>query len=1508
MTDQEKYAAQIKQALTAIKDLKSQLQQERNKQHEPIAVVGMAFRFPGNADSVEKLSELLLKNIDAIEDIPTSRYDNSKIYDADGSLGKSVLQQGGYLKNIDLFDAPFFDLTRIETESLDPQQRILLELTQEAIENAGLNTQTLVNSETGVFIGITSIDYQKKHFRSGDYNLVNPYSYTGSAVCANAGRISYTFGFQGPSVTVDTACSSSLVATHLAVQSLRKGESNLAIAGAVNLILEPELSICFTALSGLSKDSRCRPFSNQANGFVRSEGAAIIVLKRLNDAINDNDNILAVIKGTAVNQDGKSNGFTAPSVLAQTKLIQTAIKDAQLDPKDIEYIEAHGTGTKIGDPIELEALSTVFSSTKTNANPLHIASIKSNIGHTESVAGLAGLIKNILSINQRILPKNLHSEELNQFVDWESLPIKVVQENTTWQPENKFVGVSSFGVTGTNAHVILGHHQNNDERNSTLRNDIFILPISAKSENALLEVVKKYDDFIQSSNVNLEDICAMAALRRTHYKYRKTFVASSKDEILQQISDFLETKDVEKNIRYDTDDNIKTVFVFPGQGAQWLGMALNLMDKEAVFKESIDAFNAILKTQTDWDLIEILNSNDEEKFNQLDIIQPTLVAISIALSKLWQSKGVFPDAVIGHSLGEVAAAHIAGIISLEDAVKIICNRSKLMKQVSGRGLMLATDLAYDEALKRIENINEQVSVAVVNSNNSLVLSGDKDTIEKLANELEQEDRFARLIKVDVASHSVHMQGIDEQLKEVLQDVLPKNSNVEFYSSVYKTKIDGNNLNAEYWKQNLRQTVHFKDAITQILQQHQCVCIEMSPHQTLLHAIQQNIDTTSSKSITIASLTKEKNDVETFYKNLSDLYEHNIQIDFKNIYENINKFILLPNYAWQKERYWFDEQPNVQQPIQSNIKSEDISIDYIYTTKWEIVDINSNKIENKKVLLLEYQKSSNVFENIKSALINNNNSVDTEKEDSQIYDYIIICCLENNESKDDVYLKIEKLKQQIKNTSQNKHQSNIILLTSNAVIINNEKTLNEQACVLAGIFRTLRNEENSITFKHIDIDNKIDVENILNSLNTENKYSEIAIREHTYYVPKIISVPTLSNDSANNLDKDATILIVGGTSGLGLQLAIDYSNKGHKNIALVSRSGAKPETDEALDLFTHNNTKVAILKADYTNSQVVHDSIVAIEKNMPAIKTVVHAAAVLADGLFQDINNDAAKSILQPKLDIAKNIQKYFSDKNEVRLIFFSSAASVLGTLAQAVYSGANYFIDNFVNYINNIGGNAIAVNWGNIAEVGLAAQDDKRGKNLSDQGLGLIYKNELPKLFDMMESNKLNQIIPLKIDFNKWKETYKNTQQNILFSNFIEQKTIQIEDSVEKDVVYTQRNLDTAVELIQQKIKNHISTITKIPVTKLKIDETFKSLGVDSLMALQLKNKIQSDFNITLNVSSVWSYPTVEKYANYLSDELNLKEQYNQNIEQTTAKKNTIETEVDSLSLDELMKQLNDKL
>ena len=1511
MQDQEKLMQQLKDAVVAIKKLKADLQAEREKDHEPVAIIGMAMRLPGDTYTAERYWEILETGFDAITDIPKARFDAKKLFTTDpNEPGKITLLQGGFVKDIDQFDGSFFDISYAELENLDPQQRMLLEVSYEAIENAGLNAKSLIDSDTGVFVGVTNVDYQTKSYRTGDYTSINHYSYSGQAICAHSGRISYLMGFQGPSIALDTACSSSLVATHLAVRALRNRESGLALVGACNLIIDPEQTIYFSHLNALSKDSKCKSFSNDGNGFVRSEGCGVVVLKRLADAQRDGDNILAVIKGTAVNQDGKSNGFTAPSVTAQIKLLETALKDALLKAEQVDFIEAHGTGTKIGDPIEMDAIAAVYKKHKTKEQPLLVGSVKSNIGHTESVAGMAGMMKMVLSLQHKKIPKNLHFEHPNELIDWQGLPISVPTKLLDWNKEERYAGVSGFGVTGTNAHVILGNAPEPKGSSVNLPKEVFALTLSSKTDESLKMLSKKYVAFLEETDIALEDICAMAALKRTHWDERITFVARSKAEIIEKLKDFSEME-YESSKIFDADNIPQVAFVFPGQGSQWNGMGKQLMAHEAVFNEAMIACNDAFKKWVDWDLLEELNKPAEiSRLNEIDIVQPALVAIEIALAKLWQSKDIKADFVVGHSMGEVAAAYIAGILSLEEAAQVICLRSKLMKRQSGKGEMGVTDLTEQEAKQYISGMDDRLSIAVMNSPTSTVIAGEPEALNSVFTALEGAGRFCRKVKVDVASHSPQMDPIKEELRQALQNLQPKDGHIAFYSTALNSVMQGHELNADYWVNNLRNPVQFGTVIRSILEKDDSVFLEMSPHPVLLNAIQDNIQVAGKKGKGIPSIFREKDEVVDFTSNFAALHNTCFPVDWKMIYPSIGKFVLLPNYAWVKERFWYDQkhsgsQASVAKPIES----------CLFSLSWKEVDIQRLSIFGKRVLVVnsQYPHGQLIVEKLQA----NNNTI-IEWKDASVSEKPDMVLVLSTGNFDATTSALEQLTAQEKNCMDMIHvlqflnsknwQTHIILITNGGQIIAKEDVVNLHASGVFGMCRTLDNEHSEFKHHRIDIsyqptDTELDI--LIGILGSNTNYKELSIRGNQVRSQNIVAISGEVPDNRIEFG-NGTYLITGGTSGLGLLYAEWLAAQGVKQIALVSRSGEKATTSEAVQRMKICGAQVNVYKADIGNQAEVVSLFNGINEKQSQISGIVHAAGILDDGSLLQLTDEKFKSVMQAKVVGAWNLHMASKEMSLSHFIMFSSGASILGTSGQGNYVAANAYLDQLSHYRSSIGLPSLSINWGNIGEVGLAAGDVNRGKRLAEQGMGVFLPKDLPDYFKGLLQVQGAQWMLMDIDFKKWAESNPAVKKNTLYENFIElenQSVTQQQGGVSTATTYAQ-----ALKQVRDFVKGTVSTTTKVPVNKIKEDATFKSMGIDSLMALQLKNKFQTQYELNLAVSSIWTYPTVEKYSEFLAKELKLEEQFVEKrteVIQEPVKKE--ETSVEDLSFEDLMRQLEEK-
>lgn len=911
MQEPSKVKEKFQKALEAIKTLKNEVSELKAGFNVPIAIVGLACRYPNRVDSIDKFKDLLALGANTVSDIPRDRWNINQYYDENGGIGKMNVKKGSFLRDIDLFDNTFFDIPPIEAEHMDPQLRLFLMVAHEAIENAGLSLDKLKKSNTGVFVGSTGADYALRNFYSNDASQIDTYAMTGISDYSRAGRIAYFYDLKGPSATVNTACSSSLAAFHLACQSLRTREADMAITGGASLMLSPHSFIALSQMNALSKDGISKTFDQNANGYSRGEAVGVVVLKRLEDALRDKDNILSVMRGSAINQDGRSNGFTAPNGNSQENLIKRALDNAGLTSDDIDYIETHGTGTSLGDPIELEAIRKVFAENKNRIVPLYVGAVKTNIGHTEAAAGISGIIKTTAALQEKKIYKHLHLETLNPFFDWVNSPMKVSNKLAQWDKDKgiRRAGISSFGVSGTNVHVIL-EEAPELQKDDTVSKASNILALSAKSRVSLINYATKYISFLENSDEKIEDICSNAIHKRTHFNKRLA-VAGTKVEIINKLK-AISNGDTDAFIRsVPKEAKHKIVFVFPGQGSQWIGMGRELYKKEEVFKNKIDKCEEAFKKYVDWSLTEELNKDENANpFSKIDIIQPALFAMGVSIAELWKSWGVEPVSVVGHSMGEVAASYVAGALSLDDAANIICSRSKLMLRLSGKGAMAVVGCSIEEATSLIKDYKDKISIAVSNAPKSTVISGDATAIEKVIKEIEQKDIFCRKVNVDVASHSQQVDELKEDLLVQLASIQPKETKVAMYSSVMTEKINGEILNADYWINNLRNPVKFYDTINLMRKDGNTVFIECSPHPVLETAVEQIIDESDKQGFVFPSFHKDMNDQTDMLQNLGLLNAIGYSVNWKTIYSNAHNFVQLPTYPWQLKKFWIETSESV----------------------------------------------------------------------------------------------------------------------------------------------------------------------------------------------------------------------------------------------------------------------------------------------------------------------------------------------------------------------------------------------------------------------------------------------------------------------------------------------------------------------------------------------------------------------------------------------------------------------
>ncbi|MEU6819801.1 type I polyketide synthase [Streptomyces atriruber] len=918
MASEEQLVEYLRRVTTELHDTRRRLVQEEDRRHEPVALVGMACRFPGGVASPEDLWDLVAAGKDAIEDFPTDRgWDLEGLYHPDpANYATSYVRHGGFVDDASSFDADFFGISPREALAMDPQQRLMLETSWELFERSGIDPVSLKGSRTGVYAGVSSEDYMSQLPRIPEG--FEGHATTGSLTSVISGRVAYNYGLEGPAVTVDTACSASLVAIHLASQALRQRECDLALAGGVLVLSSPLMFTEFCRQRGLAPDGRCKPFAAAADGTGFSEGIGLILLERLSDARRNGHNVLAVIRGSAVNQDGASNGLTAPNDAAQEQVIRAALDSARLSPAEVDAVEAHGTGTKLGDPIEAGALLATYG--RHRERPLLLGSLKSNIGHTHATAGVAGVIKTVMAIRNGVLPATLHVEELSPHVDWDAGAVEVVTEPTLW-PETghpRRAGVSAFGISGTNAHLILEEapEEAPEEADEAVSSGAggaaaaVVVPwvVSGRTPDALREQARRLGEFVAGDTEALPtEVGWSLATTRSVFEHRAVVVGRDREALtggLEALAVGEASSDVVSGV-VAGDVGPGPVLVFPGQGSQWVGMGAQLLDESQVFAARIAECEQALSAYVDWSLCEVLRGDGSE-LARVEVVQPVLWAVMVSLAAVWADQGITPAAVIGHSQGEMAAACVAGALSLEDAARIVAVRSDALRQLQGHGDMASLGTSAEEAVELIGDDRPGVSIAAVNGPSSTVISGPPEEVAAVVADAEARGLRARVIDVGYASHNPQIDQLHDLLTERLADIEPASTDVAFYSTVTAERLaDTTALDTAYWVTNLRQPVRFADTIEALLADGYRLFIEASAHPVLGLGMEETIERADVSATVIPTLRRDHGDAAQLTRAAAQAFIAGAEVDWRRWFpaEPVPRTVDLPTYAFQRRRYW-----------------------------------------------------------------------------------------------------------------------------------------------------------------------------------------------------------------------------------------------------------------------------------------------------------------------------------------------------------------------------------------------------------------------------------------------------------------------------------------------------------------------------------------------------------------------------------------------------------------------------
>ncbi|MER5771998.1 type I polyketide synthase [Streptomyces sp. NPDC001985] len=910
---EERLRTYLKRATTELYRARRQLAEARER--EPVAIVGMACRYPGGAEDPEGLWRLVSSGTDAISPFPVNRgWPLEELYDPDPgnpAAGRSAVRHGGFLHDADRFDAEFFGISPREALAMDPQQRLLLENAWEALEHAGIAPDGLRGSATGVFAGLTAQEYASLD-RVGDEG-VEGYLLSGTTVSVASGRIAYTLGLRGPAVTVDTACSSSLVAIHLACRSLLDDECGLALAGGVCVMAGPGMFLEFSRQRGLAPDGRCKPFGAGADGTAWAEGSGVLVLERLSAARRNGHRVLAVIEGSALAQDGASNGLTAPSGPAQEQAIRTALASGGLSPHDIDAIEAHGTGTRLGDPIEARALLAAYGPDRPAGRPLWLGSLKSNVGHTQAAAGVGGVIKMVQALHHEQLPPTLHAGEPTREVDWSSGALRLLTAARPWPrgARRRRAGVSSFGISGTNAHLLLAEAPAEDRADAAASGGpgsgpagVLPWPLSARSGPALLRQAERLAEAVTAAPPDPAAVAHTLATGRALLEHRAVVLAGDLEGLSGRVAALARGETVPGLVRGRA-GAARSVFVFPGQGSQWEGMARELLADSAVFRERIEECAKALAPHTDWSLTEVLaGGRDAPPLDRVDVVQPALWAVMVALAAVWRAAGVEPEAVIGHSQGEIAAACVAGALSVEDAARVVALRSRALTRLAGTGGMASVALPAERVRRELADSGVPVRVAAVNGPSATVVAGPAKELAALVSGWEAEGLHARVVPVDYSSHTPDVEALREEVMELLAGLSPRPPRIPLYSTLTGSELtDGTPMDARYWFRSLRSPVRFHEAARALVAAGHDLFVECSPHPVLTVALQDTLDEAGREGSALGTLRRRDGGRTRLLTSLAEAHVRGADIDWRALLPAGRRSVALPVYPFQRRRHW-----------------------------------------------------------------------------------------------------------------------------------------------------------------------------------------------------------------------------------------------------------------------------------------------------------------------------------------------------------------------------------------------------------------------------------------------------------------------------------------------------------------------------------------------------------------------------------------------------------------------------
>ncbi|ONI92325.1 hypothetical protein ALI22I_04505 [Saccharothrix sp. ALI-22-I] len=1485
MGNEDRLRAYLKRVTADARELRRRLDEVEEHESEPIAVIGIACRFPGAVATPEDLWRLVAQETDAISEFPRDRgWDLDGLIDPDpGVTGKSYTRHGGFLDGADGFDAAFFDIAPREALGMDPQQRLLLETSWEAVERAGIRPCELSGSATGVFVGAMTQDYGPRMWRAPEE--VAGYLATGNTGSVLSGRVSYTFGLEGPALTIDTGCSSSLVALHLAIRALRHRECSLAFAGGVTVIANPGVFVEFSRQRGLSPDGRCKAFSASADGTGFAEGVGVLLLERLSDARRLGHPIRGVVRGSAVNQDGASNGLTAPNGPAQQQVIRAALHDAQVSADEVDLMEAHGTGTVLGDPIEAQALQATYGRNRSADHPLWLGSVKSNIGHTQAAAGVAGVIKVLMAMRYGRMPRTLHVTAPSGNVDWSAGAVRLLTEARPWERTGspRRAGVSAFGVGGTNAHVLLeepGPTAAEDRDEPVVAPAAVAWPISAKSAAALRQQAGRLRHHVaENADATPADVaCSLA--RRGDFAHRAVVVGRDHEELDRGLSVLNGGGLSDRVVRGIAVPGRKVAFVFPGQGSQWPGMARELLATAPPFADSVRDCASALESHVDWSPLDVLSgAPGAPSLERVDVVQPALFTVMVSLARLWRSHGVEPDAVVGHSQGEIAAAYIAGALSLEDAAKVVALRSRALAELAGAGGMAAVSLPATRLAGLLERWSGRLSIAAANGPTATVVAGDPDALEQLLHRLAEDGVRCGRLPVDYASHSPQVERIRSELLRLTADVRAAAAGVPIYSAVTGDVLDLGALTPEYWYRNLRSTVRFDDVVRKLLDAEHRALVEVSPHPVLTAAIEETAeDHGVDDAVVVETLRRDDGGLSRFLLSVSRAQVHGVPVDWDAALNGARaRRVDLPTYPFQHERYWLTDGTPEERP-------EPDPADSRYRITWKEVGTGSQRLFGTWLVVRTSAADAREWaDEAEGALRANGADVTALVLDGARTDRTELSAVLANKFRDERPAGILSLL----SFARDPHPGHPALstgtaltltlvqaladvdarvplwvATSGAVAVHDSETIGDpEDARLWGLGIVAALEHHEWWGGLVDLPRtaeRIPPELWAAVLAAPGGEDQVALRPSGLFARRLVRDDAVRRSWSSG--RPGGVLITGGAGAAGAEVARWFAAQGAEHLVLTcDRDG---EVADLVAELTARGPQVTVVTRDSADRAGFAEQVVRFRATTP-VRTVVHAATHTCLTPLVGLALDDFAEAVAHRTQEAAELDALFPDADD--FVVFSSVTGVWGAKDHAADAAANAHLDALAERRRHRGLAGSSVAWGVWADAAGTA-----GRAVSRQGLPALSTRSVHAALDRIFPRLNASTTVADIRWERFLPVFTTFRRCRLFDEIPEthQPDCAAEDPGSSSLFAEISRLPSADrerKLLDFVVAQVAEVLGYASAASVRSESTFKELGITSLTAVDLRNRIREAGGLGLPVTLVFDHPTPAALAAHLA-------------------------------------------